>query len=97
MPLCPSAPSSAAPCGRARRRAPLPARQRPARQRPAAAAQPRVEQVAQRVAVYDELERCTGFQWDLGNSGKNGDKHRVADGEAEEIFFNGPLVAAVDL
>ena len=48
------------------------------------------------MAIYDELERCIGFQWDLGNASKNWDKHRVADGEAEEIFFNDPLVAGVD-
>ena len=49
------------------------------------------------MAVYDDLARCTGFQWDLGNASKNWDKHRVTDGEAEEIFFNDPLVAGVDL
>ena len=49
------------------------------------------------MGVYDELDRCSGFQWDDGNSGKNWDKHEVTDGEAEEIFFNDPLVAGTDV
>ena len=35
---------------------------------------------------------CTGFDWDDGNSGKNWEKHGVADFEAEEIFFNRPFI-----
>ena len=46
-------------------------------------------------AFYD-LERCTGFDWDEGNSGKNWHKHKVSDPETEEIFFNDPLVADSD-
>ena len=49
------------------------------------------------MGVYDELERCTGFQWDDGNSGKNWDRHGVTDGEAEEIFFNDPFIAGSDV
>ena len=48
------------------------------------------------MSVYDDLEQCTGFDWDDGNQGKNWEKHRVSDGEAEEIFFNDPLVAGAD-
>ena len=48
------------------------------------------------MGVYDDLEKCTGFQWDKGNLGKNWETHRVSDGEAEEIFFNDPLVAGSD-
>jgi uncharacterized protein len=44
----------------------------------------------------DELRRCTGFEWDEGNSGKNWAKHRVSDSECEEIFFNQPLIALPD-
>jgi len=44
----------------------------------------------------DDLNRCIGFEWDEGNLGKNWEKHRVADGEAEEVFFNDPLVAGAD-
>ncbi len=33
-----------------------------------------------------------GFAWDNGNSRKNERKHGVTDREAEEIFFNKPLI-----
>ena len=46
--------------------------------------------------LVDQLERCTGFEWDEGNSGKNWEKHRVSDGECEQVFFNRPLVALPD-
>jgi uncharacterized protein len=39
---------------------------------------------------------CTGFEWDDGNSGKNWEKHGVADFEAEEIFFNRPFIVQYD-
>jgi uncharacterized DUF497 family protein len=39
---------------------------------------------------------CEGFDWNEGNSGKNWDKHGVADFECEEIFFNQPLVVRYD-
>ena len=48
------------------------------------------------MGVYDDLEKCTGFDWDDGNQDKNWEKHRVSDGQAEEIFFNDPLVAGTD-
>ena len=37
-----------------------------------------------------------GFQWDVGNSRKNVDKHGVQQSEAEEPFFNEPLIVAED-
>jgi len=48
------------------------------------------------MGVYDELEKCVGFDWDEGNQGKNWEKHRVSDTECEELFFNAPLVARKD-
>lgn len=48
------------------------------------------------MGAYDDLKQCTGFDWDHGNEGKNWEKHRVSDGEAEEIFFNDPLIAETD-
>jgi uncharacterized DUF497 family protein len=36
----------------------------------------------------------SGFQWDAGNSGKSWERHQVSDGEAEQLFFNRPLVAS---
>ncbi len=49
------------------------------------------------MGIHDDLARCVGFAWDDGNEGKNWEKHRVADGEAEEIFFNDPMVAGTDV
>lgn len=40
--------------------------------------------------------RPTGFDWDEGNTRKNWVKHGVSIQEAEEIFFNQPLVVAED-
>jgi uncharacterized DUF497 family protein len=42
------------------------------------------------------LQHCTGFDWDDGNRDKNWAKHRVSDSEAEQVFFNRPLVVADD-
>jgi uncharacterized protein len=38
------------------------------------------------------LKGIRGFEWDEGNSGKNEKKHGITDREAEEIFFNKPLI-----
>jgi hypothetical protein len=40
--------------------------------------------------------RYTGFEWDPGNITKNAAKHDVHCREAEEIFFNQPLIIAPD-
>ena len=48
------------------------------------------------MGTYDDLEKCTGFDWDDGNQGKNWEKHDVADAECEQIFFNDPLLAGAD-
>ena len=40
----------------------------------------------------DPLAGCTGFDWDEGNVEKNWERHRVPFWEAEEVFFNEPLV-----
>ncbi len=45
----------------------------------------------------DELLRSlTGFDWDTGNAEKSWEKHHVHRSEAEEVFFNHPLVVADD-
>ena len=49
------------------------------------------------MGVLEDLQRCVGFDWDEGNEGKNWEKHSVSDAEAEEVFFNDPLVAGADL
>lgn len=45
----------------------------------------------------DPLARCTGFDWDDGNTRKNWDRHQVTPEEAEQVFFQDPLVLAEDL
>jgi uncharacterized DUF497 family protein len=49
------------------------------------------------VTRKDPLQGCTGFDWDDGNVDKNWDLHRVAFWEAEEVFFNEPLVVRADV
>ncbi len=44
----------------------------------------------------DPLEGCTGFDWDEGNVDKNWVLHRVGFWEAEEVFFNEPLLVGTD-
>jgi uncharacterized DUF497 family protein len=43
-----------------------------------------------------DLNEVTGFNWDDGNSRKN-DKHSVSMAEAEQVFFNAPLLVLDDV
>jgi uncharacterized DUF497 family protein len=38
-----------------------------------------------------------GFEWDEGNARKNADKHDVSQAEAEQMFFNEPLLVMDDV
>jgi len=40
--------------------------------------------------------QITGFEWDEGNTRKNEEKHGVSKSEAEQIFFNEPLLVLGD-
>jgi uncharacterized DUF497 family protein len=40
--------------------------------------------------------RVVGFDWDAGNARKSVDKHGVSQGEAEQTFFNQPLLVLGD-
>ena len=40
--------------------------------------------------------RVSGFEWDKGNARKSVDKHGVSQSEAEQIFFNQPLLILED-
>ena len=40
------------------------------------------------------LREFKGFDWDEGNVRKNWESHRVTQQEAEQIFFNRPLIVA---
>ena len=42
-----------------------------------------------------DLHRITGFDLDSGNARKN-EKHVVSQAEAEQVFFNAPLVLLTD-
>ena len=44
-----------------------------------------------------DFERIVGFQWDQGNIWKSVDKHGVSQSEAEQAFFNEPLLVASDV
>ncbi|KAA3613104.1 MAG: BrnT family toxin [Calditrichaeota bacterium] len=46
--------------------------------------------------MIEILDKCTGFQWDKGNSEKNWEKHKVARNECEQVFFNVPLIIRDD-
>lgn len=37
-----------------------------------------------------------GFDWDEGNARKSVDKHDVSQSEAEQLFFNQPLLVLAD-
>jgi len=40
--------------------------------------------------------RVTGFDWDAGNERKSLAKHHVSQSEAEQFFFNAPLLVLDD-
>jgi uncharacterized protein len=42
------------------------------------------------------IENCEGFEWDEWNSNKNWHLHGVTDSECEDVFFNLPLIIALD-
>jgi uncharacterized DUF497 family protein len=42
-----------------------------------------------------DLNQITGFDWDKGNARKN-EKHGVSSAEAEQVFFNAPLLLLDD-
>jgi len=42
-----------------------------------------------------DLNQITGFDWDDGNARKN-DKHGVSMAQAEQVFFNAPLLLLED-
>ena len=45
----------------------------------------------------DPLDACSGFEWDEANTHKNWERHRVSPEDAEDIFFNEPLVVRSDI
>ena len=44
-----------------------------------------------------DLGQITGFDWDVGNKRKSVEKHDVSQFEAEQVFFNQPLLVVKDI
>lgn len=44
------------------------------------------------MSIEDLLKNCEGFDWDKGNELKNWEGHSVKKIEAEQVFFNHPLL-----
>lgn len=49
------------------------------------------------IYIMLDLGRVEGFDWDEANAHKSVEKHQVSQGEAEQIFFNEPLVISDDV
>ena len=43
-----------------------------------------------------DFAKISGFNWDAGNVRKNEEKHGVSMAEAEQVFFNTPLLMLED-
>ncbi len=43
-----------------------------------------------------DWKQVVGFNWDEGNARKSTEKHEVSQAEAEQIFFNQPLLLLHD-
>jgi uncharacterized DUF497 family protein len=54
-------------------------------------------QYTESVAKNDPLEACVGFEWDEENTQKNWERHQVTPEEAEDVFFQEPLVVRGDV
>lgn len=44
-----------------------------------------------------DFSRVESFEWDEGNARKSADKHDVSRAEAEQMFFNEPLLVMDDV
>jgi uncharacterized protein len=51
------------------------------------------------MVIYNmlDLSQVEGFEWDEGNSRKSVEKHDVSQAEAEQVFFNEPLLVMDDV
>ena len=48
------------------------------------------------IYIMFDAGRIEGFEWDDGNARKSADKHGVSQPEAEQVFFNAPLLLSGD-
>ena len=44
-----------------------------------------------------DISKITGFDWDAGKARKSAGKHAVSQFEAEQLFFNVPLLLSPDV
>jgi uncharacterized DUF497 family protein len=49
------------------------------------------------VSELEPLFGCVGFDWDENNAQKNWEQHKVTPEEAEDLFFNQPLIVRSDI
>lgn len=51
------------------------------------------------IVIYNmlDLSQIEGFEWDEGNKRKSIEKHDVSQAEAEQVFFNEPLLIVEDV
>jgi uncharacterized protein len=49
------------------------------------------------IYTMPDLSQIEGFEWDDGNNRKSIDKHAVSQAEAEQVFFNEPLLIVEDV
>ncbi|HCH33710.1 MAG TPA: hypothetical protein DE045_12270 [Oceanospirillaceae bacterium] len=43
-----------------------------------------------------DFSKIISFRWDSGNARKSSEKHNVSQAEAEQTFFNNPLLLLLD-
>lgn len=43
-----------------------------------------------------DWRKIDGFEWDAANERKSADKHGVSKAEAEQVFFNTPILLLAD-
>lgn len=48
------------------------------------------------IYIMLDLSQIEGFEWDHGNARKSVEKHDVGQAEAEQVFFNDPLLVVDD-
>ena len=48
------------------------------------------------IYAVPDWTQIEGFDWDSGNARKSAEKHGVSQVEAEQVFFNDPLLVVVD-
>jgi uncharacterized DUF497 family protein len=53
--------------------------------------------IFQQYTEVTDWSRLSGFEWDAGNARKSSRKHGVSQAEAEQVFFNQPLLITPDI